>query len=176
MNQSFLIALRKLKEQHPALFPVIMAQWCYESNYGESPLAYNANNFSGLKYRDLSPYLPRDVWERVGQHPHTDRKGEHDPYIKCYLPSDFVDVYFAFLRREPYKRVYWSGDYPYTVTPSALLAMKRPATFLAWIAECGFCAWIPRFTGTGSEMYTEYVFRVLKVQKSPKYKEILSRL
>lgn len=168
-SPAFISALRRLKQDHPVLFEVVSAQWCYESNYGNSLLARASNNFSGLKCRDLSPYLPRDIWERVGHHVHQDTKGDTDPYLKCYDPADFPEVYMAFLDREVYKRASYKGKFD----PFLFEDLRHPTSFLAHIADCGFCAWIPKFNGTQQELYTEYVYRVLKVRHSKKYQELM---
>jgi hypothetical protein len=172
-NPDFKLALIKLKQDYPVLFPVISAQWCYESNYGSSRLARNAKNYAGLKFRqDISCHLSKDVWTRVGKYIHKDTKGDTDPYVMCHKASDFVEVYMAFLSRSPYCAASYQG----IIDPHLFGDLRQPTTFLAHIADCGFCAWIPRFEGTQQEIYTEYVYRVLKVLHSKKYREVVANV
>ena len=172
--EQFKIALKALKLLHPELLNIIGAQWCLESDFGRSDLAKKACNFSGLGYRDLAPFLHKNILERVGMYQYTGQDGDTKEYLKCYMPVDFAHVYLAFLRREVYN------------TPEIKVGelLQSPLALLGWIADQGFCGWVPgvkRKDYQTDEDYqqathAEYVRSVLECSLSTNYQKLLREL
>lgn len=181
MTEQFKIALRSLKRQYPTLLEIIGAQWALESNYGKSPLAREAANYSGLGYRDLSAHLPKDVWERVGKCEYTGQDGDTKDYLLLYKPADFPEVYMAFLSRPHYKIV--ETD-PSVRIYSPKFFDELPFHFMAHIASKGFCYWVKNVKRKDFETEEEYLratFRqyladVMICANSKKFRALLEEL
>lgn len=99
-NNNLLAAIESLVSkyyQHHSLHVAIVAQWLLESDRGNSKLAIEHNNFAGMKWREeLKPHaIAKDI--KVPSEP-TQVK-----FAYFETPAKFVDGYFAFLSRLPYR-------------------------------------------------------------------------
>lgn len=95
-NFTQLISLYKFKEiEFPNLKSISIAMWILESNWGNSDLAKVHNNFAGIKYRkEMENYASKIFYEA------------HDgkaAYCHFQDLNKFLDGYWAFLERIPYK-------------------------------------------------------------------------
>nr|AHZ45666.1 N-acetylmuramoyl-L-alanine amidase [uncultured bacterium] len=88
-------AYRGRNISHPQLRGVTLAQWMLESGRATSELATQHLNFGGLKWR--SEMTPHATKVRYKAH-----DGEDD-YCKFASVEAFIDGYWAFLARAPYK-------------------------------------------------------------------------
>ena len=98
MNAEFEHLARLYKDypiEFPKLKPVTLAMWILESGWGMSDLAKLYNNYAGMKWRDpMKPFATPVTYEA------------HDgiaEYCKFASQKDFIDGFWAFLERPPYK-------------------------------------------------------------------------
>lgn len=84
----------------------MVAQWALESSYGQSRLAQEHNNFSGMKYRDyLKPYGAKSV--KYEAHDGVDY------YCSFNTLGGYILCYISKFKHEPYNlnvSAYNSGD------------------------------------------------------------------
>lgn len=81
--------------EFPNLKGVTLASWILESGWGGSELANKHNNFAGMKYRKaMEPFATK-----VSYAAHDGV----DDYCAFASPAAFIDGYWAFLERAPYK-------------------------------------------------------------------------
>jgi hypothetical protein len=161
----FVEALRELykithagtRQEYKAVWRQIAAQWCLESNYGESTLAKHANNFAGLKWRkELDP-------DGLMKCDYKDWSNELDSYFKCNIPSEFPELYFKFINRKIYEWV-----------------IIKPNHFIFHLAESGFVGSLPGFIPEGKDhrhsISSEYLRRINDILMSPKFKDLMSEV
>ena len=162
----FVEALRELykithsgtRQEYKAVWRQIAAQWCLESNYGESTLAKHANNFSGLKWRhelDPSGLMKCD---------YKDWSSESDIYFKCNIPTEFPELYFRFINRSIYSNV--DPEFPYR--------------FIYDLAESGFVGSLPGFVPNEKaikhSIAEEYERRINDILMSPKFSDLMTEV
>lgn len=88
-------ALKKSKQNEP-LKAIILAQFIKESGRGHSRLAMEDNNFGGLKFRkEMAAYGKPTSY--------TDWENKKDSYIKFDSIEAFIEGYWHFIDRYPYK-------------------------------------------------------------------------
>jgi hypothetical protein len=81
--------------EFPNLKAITLASWILESGWGSSDLAEKHNNFAGMKYRDaIKKYATKIKYKA--------HDGE-DFYCAFATLGDFINGYWAFLDRPPYK-------------------------------------------------------------------------
>ena len=178
MNRSLLISLWQLKQDYPDMYEVIAAWLMFESRYGQNKLSKLVSNHGSLKYRSLKKLLHPDVYARVGVFEYVDWQKKKDKYLKIYDPKDYPEVFFAFLKRYPYRKPTRRSG---VVVSEQFIELGKPLSLLTWAAECGYCGSIsgvleenfPNEKKYKQAVAAEYVRRVLKVMKGKKYKEVL---
>ena len=92
---SELVCALKASAQNVELKSIVLAQWILESGRGTSRLASKFYNFGGLKWREeMRPYaspISYEAWD-----------GRTD-YIEFSSPEKFIQGYWHFINRYPYK-------------------------------------------------------------------------
>lgn len=118
--------------KHPALRIVTIAQWALESGFGESALAKQHLNFSGLKYRKRMEGFaePVDYMAHDGE----------DVYCKFDSPGAFIRGYWHFIESGPYAG--WE-DFS-----------EDPIGYIAFLRERGF-AGDPEYVVKVSRLYQQ---------------------
>jgi len=161
----FVEALRELykithagtRQEYKAVWRQIAAQWCLESNYGESTLAKHANNFAGLKWRheidlDKKQRLLYSDWEQKEEY-----------YFRCEFPSEFPELYFRFINRRIYEAV-----------------KPKPESFIYELAKAGFVGSLPGFVPDEKDlrhsMASEYERRINDILMSPKFSDLMTEV
>lgn len=161
----FVEALRELykithagaRQEYKAVWRQIAAQWCLESNYGESTLAKRGNNFAGLKWRqEIDP----DKKQRLL---YSDWQQREEYYFRCEFPSEFPELYFRFINRKIYEWV-----------------KPEPAHFIFQLAEAGFVGSLPGFIPDEKDqrhsISSEYLRRINDILMSPKFNDLMSEV
>jgi len=185
--ENFKQAIRGLKDNRPT-FEIVAAQWCVESDYGQSALSMFSHNFAGLKWRDdIVEHMPSGSKHLISKgDPHEDWDNKLDEYVYCADPYYFYLIYFAFLERSPYAKSTWidyKGDSLHLqVTIKSF--HDQPLSFMAHIVECGFCASVSGFhrknyktdMGYKRAVQAEYMRRVLKAWSSKKFRGLIEAI
>jgi N-acetylmuramoyl-L-alanine amidase len=92
-------AYKRANIEHPNLRAVTLAQWMLESGRATSELATRHLNFGGLKFRaEMAPFATKISFEA---------HDGVDDYCKFATVEDFINGYWAFIAREPYRG--WEG-------------------------------------------------------------------
>lgn len=92
---SELVCALKSYKHNPPLKGITLAQWILESGRGNSDLAKNHYNFGGLKWRkEMEGY-----GTPVSYKAHDGRT----EYVKFQTPLNFIEGYWKFISRSPYK-------------------------------------------------------------------------
>lgn len=177
--KAFTEACKASKQMYPELGDLLLAWFWFESGGGKSKLSKKANNISGLKYRDLSPYIDREVWNRVEMLDYTDWENKSDPYLKLLDPWDFPIVFIGFLSRPVY------------LVHTTPIPTKAPDFYyedcMGLMNHCllkGYCGAIsgvhrndyPDGFKYREAIRLEYISRVLKVYYSQKFRNFLEAL
>lgn len=161
----FVEALRELykithsgtRQEYKAVWRQIAAQWCLESNYGESTLAKHANNFAGLKWRqEIDP----DKKQRLL---YSDWQQKEEYYFRCENPAEFPELYFKFINRKIYEWV-----------------IIEPGHFIFHLAEAGFVGSLPGFVPDEKDprhsISSEYLRRINDILMSPKFSDLMTEV
>ena len=134
--------------EHPQLKAVTLAMMILESGRGSSILAKKHNNFAGLKYRKvMKPYATK---VRYG-----DGDGDNTwMYCKFANSSKFIDGFWAFLDRDPYR-----GWRKKSYSPEAFLKKIAPV----------YCPYNKNYTKLVMKLIPE-AERLLEKYEEPIYK------
>jgi hypothetical protein len=98
MNAEFLKLIKLYRQQpieFPQLKPVTLAMWILESGRGTSELAIQHKNYAGMKWRESMQEYAAPVTYQA--HDGTEK------YCKFESQQDFIEGFWAFLERGPYK-------------------------------------------------------------------------
>lgn len=150
--EQLLSAVKKRKIEFPELKSIALAQWILESNRGTTKLASDYFNFGGVKYREeLVSKVPgaTKVWYTAHDGP--------DWYFHLKSPEQYVDLYWAFIERAPYKG--WREA-----------AAKGPEAYIRFIAQCGYMGG----PGAPQAKKDEYADKILNIW--PEAKRLLGEV
>ena len=154
-NEQFIKEIAKYVQKYAPQFGIkvcspVIAQACLESQYGNSELAVNANNFFGLKYRPGRCPSASGIYHKVGSEQNAD--GSYTSSAMQWMKYSSLELgvkgYFEFINVSNYK---------------SLKGITDPYKYLETIKACGYAT---------SLNYVSNVYKVIEKWNLTQYDTI----